>query len=189
MKKYISCLGLICVILSLSFLVSADELESSSKHRVSLVLPESLVAIEEEAFEGIAAEVVVFENSLLIIEDRAFADIPALEDVYVGRSVEYIAETAFSENDGLTIHGFKGSYAEDWAKRKKIPFSPLFPDYYFSTNRIQADKEVKAEYISVFLKKKQSAQRSLAVKREKNTMISMRPQDREELHAIEYRFP
>ncbi|MBQ8162282.1 MAG: leucine-rich repeat domain-containing protein, partial [Clostridia bacterium] len=85
-----------------------------------LVLPKGLSTIEEEAFEGIAAEQVQIPQGVTRIESRAFAACPNLREVKVPASVTYIADDAF-EGD-LYLVGPSGSYVESFAESHGLLF-------------------------------------------------------------------
>ena len=88
------------------------------------VFPCSLQWIEDEAFEGTAVGTIVAQEGLLYIGENAFANNHCLTDVCIPQTTEYIADAAFSNDGGYTLHGVAGSYAEDWAKENRIPFDP-----------------------------------------------------------------
>jgi hypothetical protein len=93
----------------------------------SFTLPQSLTDIGESAFENTAARIVYIPDAVLHIAGGAFAKIPALQDVFVPSSIEFIAEDAFFRSGNPTIHGEVGSYALDWAERHGHPVAPENP--------------------------------------------------------------
>ena len=69
-----------------------------------LVLPSDLITIEEEAFKGIDAKVVMVPDSCTSIGSKAFADCPDLKYVIVSDlSVIDIAEDALDGTDALVV--------------------------------------------------------------------------------------
>ena len=67
----------------------------------NISLPEGVTSIEEGAFEGCSS----------------------LESIYIPDSVTKIAKSAFADCDDLTIIASSGSYAEQYAKERGIPFT------------------------------------------------------------------
>ena len=157
------------------------------KSQAVFIMPISLQEIEEEAFSGTAAEIVIFPEGFLRIGDNAFEQALQLTDVYIPDTTKYIADSAFSINPDLTIHGVKGSYAQKWAKKHKVPFVADniwvavvrrvgSPD----TNGIQID-----HYIAAI-----NPEKIIGVhERGEDEGKSKRPQDHPELNPIDYRFP
>lgn len=114
----------------------------------SVVLPESVERIEGLAFEKCGLEKINLPENIEVIGNYAFRDcnslksitIPPkvtsincgtfsscdfLEKVNIHNEVQYIADNAFEDCDDLTIYGIKGSYAEQYAYKHKIPFKEL----------------------------------------------------------------
>jgi len=58
------------------------------------------------------------------IGDNAFADCRNLKELWVSQKLKIIAANAFPRGVKPTIHAPAGSYAEDYAKKMKIPFRP-----------------------------------------------------------------
>ena len=58
------------------------------------------------------------------IEGHAFSDCSNLKNIYVNKSIKAIDITAFSNVTGLTIYGYKGTYAETYAKKLGYIFKP-----------------------------------------------------------------
>lgn len=82
-----------------------------------LTLPSSLIEIEEEAFIGCGASVVIVPQGCEEIGPRAFAECNALTDIYIPSTVINIHPTAFSGcSSNLVIHGNSGSAAESFAQ-------------------------------------------------------------------------
>ena len=99
--------------------------ESFAPVRSTFILPASLRVVEDEAFEGTAESLVVLPDSLKTLRDRAFADNANLRAIYIPKGTNSIADTAFAGVKGLTIFGLAGSFAEEWAESRKIPFVPI----------------------------------------------------------------
>ena len=80
-----------------------------------LKLPDSLRAVDSEAFAGVAADEVVIAEGCLSIGSRAFAGCEALVRVEIPDSVTAIAEDAFEGCSTLIIAAPKGSTAQEYA--------------------------------------------------------------------------
>lgn len=83
-----------------------------------MILPETVVTIEEEAFLEIDARSVIIPDGCLRIEEKAFANSANLAYVYIPASVTDIESDAFSGcSVPLFIYGESGSDAEDFAAK------------------------------------------------------------------------
>ena len=161
--------------------------DKDSDSEIAFMFPGFLETIEDEAFEGIAAESILFSNSLLFIGERAFANDRYLKTVTIPESVEYIGEHAFDGSRDLTVCGSANSYAADWAHEHDIMFVASDNDLYYSK---ELGKARTAELCillpliccdpDIILRLRKWA---------KKAGRSMRPQDRPELNPIDYRFP
>ena len=89
-----------------------------------LTLPAALVAIEEEAFEGIDAARVEITENVVSIGPRAFADCKNLTELVIPATVQTIDDTALEGSENVTIYGESGSEAQRFADANKIPFVP-----------------------------------------------------------------
>ena len=58
------------------------------------------------------------------IKETAFWDCKKLKDLWVSEKLQYVEPDAFPRGMKLTIHAPAGSFAEEYAKRKKFSFSP-----------------------------------------------------------------
>ena len=84
--------------------------------------PEQLTIIEEEAFEGIAAERVDITSNVVRIEARAFADCPALREIHIPATVLEIDSEALAGCQGVKVYGESGSAAERFADAAGFDF-------------------------------------------------------------------
>lgn len=158
-----------------------------SASEVAFTLPGLLETIEDEAFEGIAAESITFSNSLLSIGERAFANNRYLKIVSIPESVKYIGDHAFDGSKDLVIYGLVKSYVAEWAREHDISFasSENVPDYSKERSKIRiAEICILLSFICCDSEMIQRLR-----KHAKNAGRSMRPQDRPELNPIDYRFP
>ncbi|MBR5759226.1 MAG: leucine-rich repeat domain-containing protein [Thermoguttaceae bacterium] len=96
----------------------------SSLERIEL--PESVRKIGGAAFHGCSAlKTFVVPDGVKEIAGATFFYCPALSEIVIPASVEKIEYYAFYPTENLTISAPKGSYAEEFAKKKKINFKPL----------------------------------------------------------------
>lgn len=189
MKK---CLRLILFAVFLSFAFNTSSFAEIDLEHVlekSFVFPYSLQVIEEEAFGGTAATNLIFGHSLTIIRDRAFADMLELRTAYLPQNIRFISGNAFQGSPKLYILGTKESYSEGWAKKHKIPFRSI--DIWLDTISCCVEKGLSEHNYSInniqisVVKER----RLLSIRRHHGRIRNMRPQEREELHAIDNRFP
>lgn len=130
--------GVLVVLFSAIFLVSAVlssfgeadgllpgtglGLRAPPEEAVRFTLPASLAVIEESAFEETAAERVQLPEGMLLIGERAFADVATLREVAIPLSVTNIGDTAFDGAAELVLTGTPGSYAQQWASEHGVSF-------------------------------------------------------------------
>lgn len=183
MKK-ITLILVLVFCLSAWFMSPSDQEENND---IRFTMPGSLLTIEDEAFEGIAAMTVILPDSLLTIGDRSFAEIYALRDIFVPASVEYISELAFEGNANLVIHGEKNSYAAEWATAHDVAFveGGVVSAWLKTLNDI-IENGVPVLLPIVCILPGTTYQEW---KRRETIWRSMRPQDRPELYQIDYKFP
>lgn len=183
--------GLIALILlmfgTLFFFESVYADELNSDFRDALILPVSLQEIEEEAFFGTSAQIVVIPEGFPELKNKALEGMKRLTDLYIPQSTINISDTAFSVNQFLTIHGVNHSYSEAWAKRHQIPF---IADYAYYTiecgERIKKASGILHNCAPDVIK----CPKIIVVhERGQDDGKSKRPQERSELNPIDYRFP
>ena len=152
------------------------------------ILPSSLQEIEEGAFSNTAAEKVVFPDGLVYIGENAFSGVKKLADVYIPETTKYIAESAFSPTTNLMIHGIKGSYAEEWAKKHRVPFvEENIWKLIFDNSKTVSVHELGIDFL--YYRTVNPDRIIKIVPRAEDEDESKRPQDRPELNPIDYRFP
>ena len=83
-------------------------------------LPESLTSIEMYAFDGSGLETISLPINLQKIEEYAFAECPALEDVVFDCNNVQIDDTAFQRSSNVIFFAEKKSTAITYAKSKGI---------------------------------------------------------------------
>ena len=93
---------------------------------VEFMVPSALKVIEEESFAGISAVTVELPEGIESIGDRAFADCPALAQIYIPDTVEKFGTGIFEGcTDDLVIFGKPGSPAETYADENGIRFETV----------------------------------------------------------------
>ena len=93
------------------------------KALTSVKLSENIESIPKYAFRGCEnIESIIIPEKVTEIGDGAFYNCPKLKSVEIPASVTAISDNAFKESNKVTIYGEKGSYAEQYAKAKFIPF-------------------------------------------------------------------
>lgn len=88
-------------------------------------LPDSVVVIEEEAFEGTSIVAIELPASVKTIGEQAFANIKTLRSIHIPMSTTAIASTAFIGSENVTINAITNSYAREFAKAQGLPFAPV----------------------------------------------------------------
>ena len=96
------------------------ELTVRGREDVQLVLPASLLVVEEEAFANIGAAAVILPEGCQRIESRAFAD-SSVTSIKIPASVTSIADDAFA-GCAVTISAPEDSFAMNWAKEHGVPY-------------------------------------------------------------------
>ena len=88
--------------------------------------PASLKTIQDEAFEGTALVLAdLSETFVEQIGERAFANIPTLVGIKIPEKTHFIAKTAFSGSNHVTLTGTPKGYTRTWAKENGLPFIPV----------------------------------------------------------------
>ncbi|MBR4458433.1 MAG: leucine-rich repeat protein [Clostridia bacterium] len=98
---------------------------SAGPRTVSAQLPDSLLLIEDSAFEGTALVTVRLPEGLVSLGDRVFADIPTLERVAMPDSLTRIGRDVLAGSDRAAVLASAGSRAGDWARENGIRFTPI----------------------------------------------------------------
>ncbi len=107
---------------------------SSCSSLKRITIPDSVTMIGESAFmECSNMTSVIIGNRVTSIGDEAFGFCDKLKSVTIPRSVTQIGRNAFHTRDddwnvvplNVTIYGYKGSYAETYAKNEGFVFSAL----------------------------------------------------------------
>lgn len=168
--------------------VYVDSQKSAEECRdYTFIFPASLEIIENEAFAGTEAQTVTFQRGLQNIGEGAFQAAINLKEIYLPDSVEIIADSAFPKNEGLIVHGVKGSLAQYWADENGFDF--VVDDIWTDTQvseKIHVEPLLSLFWIICPIDEKALSRSSERIKR---FIKSMRPQDRPELYPINYRFP
>ena len=187
MKKRIAFLLLLFVIADILLPVSVYAQTPNYEPETTFILPSSIQIVEDAAFEGTGVITVIIPEKLQYIGENAFAAALNLMAVFIPKATVYIGENAFRENQNLTIYGIQGSYADDWAEEHHIPF-----------DRSDIWNLCVIVWVSVLAYAVLAGRRFEMVRivkairpnrRKDDEGRDMRPQERAELHPIDYRFP
>ena len=93
-----------------------------------MTLTKNVKTIGTSVFRGCSVlSNVVIPDGVTKIGDYAFAENVKLTDVTIPKSVTSISSNAFSYPKKMTIHGYAGSYAEEYANSKGITFVAVQP--------------------------------------------------------------
>jgi len=178
---------LIMLLATLFFSLPSASADGLEKQQAVYTLPLSLLKIEDEAFSNTAAEKLIFPDGLVYIGEEAFSDAWKLTVVYIPETTKYIADTAVPNNASIEIHGINGSYAEDWAKKRGIPFveENIWRPILDNGNTVSI-QELGVDFFYRTVNPKRIIK---IVPRAEDEDESKRPQDRPELNPIDYRFP
>jgi len=88
----------------------------------NITLPDGVITIGANAFEYCESFTdITIPDGVTTIGDYAFAQCPNIKNITVPDSVTSIRREAFYGCINLIIHTSSGSYAETYAKKKKIP--------------------------------------------------------------------
>lgn len=90
----------------------------------------------------------VVPDSVTSIWERAFEDCYSLTSIKIPDSVTSIGEFAFNASDNLTIYGYSGSYAEEYANRRHIPFIAIDEGHKVSEALNITEYDLFGEYAS-----------------------------------------
>ena len=85
---------------------------------------EHVTGIADEAFKNNDIISVTIPDGYETIGDYSFSDIPSLE-ISIPRSVSFIGDHCF-DGSNVTINGYNGSYAEEYARNHSIKFLVIF---------------------------------------------------------------
>ena len=100
-------------------------------------IPDSVTSIGSYAFRTCAnLKTVIIPDSITSISDYLFAECYGLTSITIPESVTSIGNGSFEKCDDLTIYGYTGSYAEEYATENDIPF----------ININESDESVEFEY-------------------------------------------
>ncbi len=85
-------------------------------------MPSGLLLIEEEAFLETGASEVILSEDLIVIGDRAFAEMKNLQVAYLPESQIQMGSDVFAGNPELAISGIPDGWAEEYARRNHFQF-------------------------------------------------------------------
>ena len=142
-------------------------------------IPGSVELIKEATFlECKNITSVVLHEGTTKIDNSAFSGCKSLQSIEIPMSVVKIKETAFDGCPNLTIHGYTGSYAEQFAKENLIPFKAI-PKTDISSVSIQGvenqyyytGSEIKPEVTVMFGDKRLELEKDYTVVYTNNTNL------------------
>lgn len=89
----------------------------------NVVIESDLTVITRQMFYGCTSlEEITLPASVETINKFAFSNCTSLQSVTIPKSTTYIDSTAFMNCSNLTIKGYEGSYAQQFAADNNIPF-------------------------------------------------------------------
>ncbi len=125
---------LISVALMLSFLIFCA-IDSNALANSVLVIPDSLISIEAQAFAGDSSICSVFlPEELIEIGERAFSG-TSLRSITFPKSLTSIADNAFEDTPLQNVTAIEGSYAYKWAQRNGYTILPAATDMIIDEDR------------------------------------------------------
>ena len=110
-----------------------------------MTLPESLTAIEDEAFAGTAPNVVIIPDGVRVIGPRAFADNEDLYSMVVYSRSMTVAGDAFENCPNMTVYGYTNSSVDTYCAGRGIPFVALDDNSYISNDELPVGAVVTGE--------------------------------------------
>ncbi len=90
-------------------------------------------------------------DSVTHIYFNAFFGCFKLTDVTVGRNVTTIGEYAFHMCNNLTMHGYKGSYAEKYATRNNIWFEEIVEESTVNSGDLNGDGDINNKDLGLLM--------------------------------------
>ena len=97
-------------------------LGSNNKHLTRLVAPVTVKKISSDSLTKCINLKEAVLPGVAEIKTMAFGDCKKLKDLWVSEKLKYVEPDAFPSGMKLTIHAPAGSFAEEYAKRKKFLF-------------------------------------------------------------------
>lgn len=137
---YEACTGTVETLIIGEGVTSIDDGAFNAFRKLKTVhFPSTMTTIGSSAFLSCAAlEEVVLNDRVTAIGSGAFAGCESLKSISIPGNVYEISSDAFYNCYPLTIKGISGSYAEEYAKERRIPFDgsrPLPKDIMVMVNK------------------------------------------------------
>lgn len=187
MKKALALLCIIVVLFGNVPPVTAESEDSYDTSSMVFQFPASLKVVEDEAFAGTLVRFAVFSNNLLFIGSDVFMDADNLTDIYIPPTTKYISDFALPLNRNILVHGQDDSYAYEWALNHSYTFTTDTIRISVAQNKYLSRTLYLSIVFSSFIPDPKEVIRK--IRKAKEWIRSMRPQDRIELHPINNRFP
>lgn len=187
MIKRISAILSLLVYLALLPLSTMNAKGDEPEQKAIFRFPASLKYIEAEAFSDTGAEIIVFPEGFLHLGDNAFSENTHLRNIVLPATTIYIADSAFPITEETLIHGVKGSYVQNWARKHGASFvrdgvwKAILDNGKKTGNCIKQIHDLFHALLALMY--------FSTVITGQDRDRSRRPQDRPELNPIDYRFP
>ncbi len=125
-----NCKNLTSVTLPSSVMSINDGAFSGCKSLTNITIPNSVRSINQYMFYGCESLTsITIPEGVTVIGGEAFVGCTSLTSITIPDSVTSIGYDAFKRCGDFTIHGYKGSCAQGYANRNKIPFAEIELSY------------------------------------------------------------
>lgn len=109
-------------------LIAIDKEAFAESGLIEVILPDTVTQIGEGVFMNCEQlEYVFLPEELKIIPHRVFQNTPALQSVTIAAPKPLIDSDAFDPETAATLIGYSGSYTEKYAQQKGFDFTPYEP--------------------------------------------------------------
>lgn len=187
-RMLLSFLAILAVIQMVSYPQAGSAFfDRASGGEYTASFPVSLLLVEDEAFAHTAFQKIVFQDRLRTVGERAFGGMERLKSVWFPASLEFAADSVFSQSGIQKIYCVEGSYAQHWAERHHVQFETV-DSWYTPPMDPFAMLGLQFCAIVLFSLWFHDEYRKI-IHYIKSFTLNMRPQDRPELNPIDYRFP
>lgn len=179
--------SIVVVGLFLCFMLVPAQAERSSGWLDSFILPNRLQGIEESAFEGTNAVLVVLPDSVTVISDRAFANMRRLAAIFIPPQTESMGEDIFAGSGNAIVFGVSGSPAEDWARAHGYVF--IHWDIW-SLSHIDRGREAGIHVFGAYREKSDADNAAIQPNVRTDGIKELKkPKDNPNMYPVDYDFP